>query len=358
MVEMLSMVDVCKSYGRRKRRVQILREVSLSVAAGEIVGIVGSRREGGTSLLEVAAGWIRPDEGQVRLGEVDLAELSRRRREKLRGQHVLWADNRELPWEMSWKVHEYVAWGTRVDSRVGQLEATGLAWCGLERVGALELAPIYVRRLNVWERLLVEFARIVATRRRLVVINDLFDDIGAERVQVARRLLRSLVDDLGCGVLLRASDLTSAWVADCTWRFNEGGLTLISNKPTSDCKIVALASSSEAVSTSSSVRVGEISMPDAINQLLATEVALDKLGVRAISSTEAEQAIWNRHVVIRNRRGRAERRQREGRRLLIGRSDGGRLLTLVIEETIEPTTWLLVTGWESTLAERMILEKS
>ena len=101
-----------------------------------------------------------------------------------------------------------------------------------------------------------------------------------------------------------------------------------------------------------------MSTPDVVNQLLATEVALGKLGARAISSAEAEQALWNRHAVIRNRRGRAERHQQEGRRLLIGRSDGGRYLTLVIEETIEPTTWLIVTGWESTPAERMILEKS
>jgi hypothetical protein len=99
-------------------------------------------------------------------------------------------------------------------------------------------------------------------------------------------------------------------------------------------------------------------MPDVVNQLLVTEVALDKLGARRISSAEAEQAIWNRHVVIRNRRGRAERRQREVRRLLIGCSDVSRFLTLVIEETIEPTTWLIVTGWESTSAEPMILEKS
>lgn len=98
--------------------------------------------------------------------------------------------------------------------------------------------------------------------------------------------------------------------------------------------------------------------PDAINQLLATEVALDKLGARGISAPEAEQAIWNRHVLIKNRRGSSRRRQRETRRLLVGRSDGGRRLTLVIEETVEPTTWLLVTGWESTPAERMILEKS
>jgi hypothetical protein len=32
-------------------------------------------------------------------------------------------------------------------------------------------------------------------------------------------------------------------------------------------------------------------VPDVVNQLLATEVALDKLGARAISGAEAEQAI-------------------------------------------------------------------
>jgi hypothetical protein len=42
--------------------------------------------------------------------------------------------------------------------------------------------------------------------------------------------------------------------------------------------------------------------------------------------------------------------------LLIGHTDGGRPLTLVIERTADPTTWLIVTGWESTQAERKILE--
>jgi hypothetical protein len=43
--------------------------------------------------------------------------------------------------------------------------------------------------------------------------------------------------------------------------------------------------------------------------------------------------------------------------LLIGQMDGGRLLTLVIERTVDPTTWLLVTGWSSTEAERRVLEE-
>ena len=96
-------------------------------------------------------------------------------------------------------------------------------------------------------------------------------------------------------------------------------------------------------------------MPDAVNQLLATEAALDKLGARGISVAEAEQTIWNLHVIVRNRRGSPERRQPDTRRLVIGRSDGNRVLTLVIEETVEPTTWLLITGWDSTPAERKML---
>jgi hypothetical protein len=43
------------------------------------------------------------------------------------------------------------------------------------------------------------------------------------------------------------------------------------------------------------------------------------------------------------------------RRLLIGETDGGRVLTLVIERTVEPTTWLVVTGSSATDSERKLL---
>jgi hypothetical protein len=43
------------------------------------------------------------------------------------------------------------------------------------------------------------------------------------------------------------------------------------------------------------------------------------------------------------------------RRLLVGATDGGRVLTLVIERTTDPTTWLVVTGWSATAGERKLL---
>ena len=91
-------------------------------------------------------------------------------------------------------------------------------------------------------------------------------------------------------------------------------------------------------------------MQDVVHQLLVNEVAAEKLGARRISPAETEQMLRNRHVVVANVRGNAA-----NRRLLIGRTDGGRAMTLVVEPTIDPTTWLLVTGWDSTPAERTIL---
>lgn len=69
-----------------------------------------------------------------------------------------------------------------------------------------------------------------------------------------------------------------------------------------------------------------------------------------IALAEAGQTLWNRHVAIKNLRGNPERPQRDARRLPIGRTDAGRILTLVIEETIDPTTWLLITSRDSTRA--------
>lgn len=42
--------------------------------------------------------------------------------------------------------------------------------------------------------------------------------------------------------------------------------------------------------------------------------------------------------------------------MLVGATAGGRRLTLVVEATLDPGTWLIVTGWESSPAERRILK--
>jgi hypothetical protein len=81
-------------------------------------------------------------------------------------------------------------------------------------------------------------------------------------------------------------------------------------------------------------------MADAIHELLVTDVAAEKLGGRDISDKDVGQLLRNANVTVRNPSATGE----APRRLLIGRTDGGRALTLVVEQTIEPTSWLVVTG--------------
>jgi uncharacterized DUF497 family protein len=93
-------------------------------------------------------------------------------------------------------------------------------------------------------------------------------------------------------------------------------------------------------------------MPHVVHELLATELARDKLAARGITPAEVEQVPRNLHRIVRNPHEETEPGRR---RMLIGEKDGGRVLTLVMERTVEPTTWLVVTGWSATAAERNLL---
>lgn len=90
-----------------------------------------------------------------------------------------------------------------------------------------------------------------------------------------------------------------------------------------------------------------------VHELVATRAAVDKLGARGISTNEAEQLPRNRHVTTSNPSPPPVGVERH---ILIGRTDGGRRLTLVIERTRDPSVWLVITGWATTSSERTILK--
>lgn len=59
--------NVCKGYGKgTSQEVDVLRGICLSIAQGEFVAIVGYSGTGKSTLINMAAGLISPDSGQVR----------------------------------------------------------------------------------------------------------------------------------------------------------------------------------------------------------------------------------------------------------------------------------------------------
>ncbi len=69
---MLAIEHISASYHQHT----VLRDVSLSARAGEIVGVIGPNGAGKSSLLRVIGGTLAPVSGRVRLGNVALAHLS------------------------------------------------------------------------------------------------------------------------------------------------------------------------------------------------------------------------------------------------------------------------------------------
>jgi ABC-type cobalamin/Fe3+-siderophores transport system ATPase subunit len=198
----------------------------LTVAAGEFVGVLGGRGEGKTTLLEVAAGLRAPEAGSVWFEQKDLARCSEDERAELLGDRIAWMPRGDFA---EFRVLDYVALPLRMG---GMVAAEERAMAALRRVGAERCAGRSWEELSDWDRLMVTFARGYATRPRLMVIDDLLDGLGAGGTRQAGELLLAFAEELDCGVLVAASDMTALLTAHRVLCFDgEGGITTITNTP-------------------------------------------------------------------------------------------------------------------------------
>ena len=68
---MLSWQQVNKQFGRKV----VAADLSLHVADGELVAVLGESGSGKSTLLNMAAGLVQPDSGQILIDEADITFL-------------------------------------------------------------------------------------------------------------------------------------------------------------------------------------------------------------------------------------------------------------------------------------------
>ena len=241
--DLLVINDVSKGYWRGARRLRVLSGVSLQVGAGEVMAVVGARDEGKTTLLKLAAGMELPDDGRVLFDGQDLSRLSGSERDRLLGDKIAWI-GRERP-GIDWTACQFVAVPLKLGR--GRRNALWEAHVALEFVGAEKCADQTWDELSNWERTLVKLARAYACRPRLALFDDLLDGFGLLRMREANAILRAIIDELGCGVLMSASGLEATLGADLVWSFGNGHLKPMGNEPGALAEIIDLPQSSRGI---------------------------------------------------------------------------------------------------------------
>ncbi len=84
----IALQDVDLSLGRGAARVHILKGISLDIARGEAVGLVGPSGSGKSTLLMTMAGLERPDSGRVVVDGTDLSGMDEDALARFRGRRI------------------------------------------------------------------------------------------------------------------------------------------------------------------------------------------------------------------------------------------------------------------------------
>lgn len=87
-VNIIELSDICKSYGRGEEEVQVLKNVSLSVASGDFVAIVGPSGSGKSTLMNTIGLLDTPTSGTYVLDGVATEKLSEGQLATLRNKKI------------------------------------------------------------------------------------------------------------------------------------------------------------------------------------------------------------------------------------------------------------------------------
>ncbi|MGW3309977.1 dipeptide ABC transporter ATP-binding protein [Streptomyces sp. NPDC001073] len=201
--------DVSVQFGRGPRAVRALEEVSLTVRAGETVGLVGESGSGKSTAARVALGLVAPESGGVSLFGADLRKArGRARRSLLAGVGVVLQDPvASLDARMS--VAECVAEPLRVHRRgMGAAERRELVAEVLERVRLpKELARRGPRELSGGQRQRVSLARALVLAPRLLVADEPTSALDVSVQQTVLEVIAELQAELGFACLFVSHDL-------------------------------------------------------------------------------------------------------------------------------------------------------
>src|SRR5260221_8133886 len=187
MTAALEIAHLGKSFGP----LEVLKDVSLTVAAGDVVTVCGASGSGKSTLLRCINGLETPDSGNIRFRGEDV----RRTKSGLQGlrRHIgmVFQSFNLFP---HLTARQNVSLGPRKILRKSAAEAHEIARSLLERVGLTDKADTFPDFLSGGQQQRVAIARALAMQPSLMLFDEPTSALDPEMVKEVLDVMRSLAD--------------------------------------------------------------------------------------------------------------------------------------------------------------------
>jgi len=197
---LLSVRSVAKSFGKTN----VLRDISLEVAEGEFLTVLGESGSGKTTLLRLVAGFEAPTAGEIWMGpdRLDLLPPYRRRVNTVFQSYALFPHL---------TVRDNVAYGLRVEG-VAAGEVAERVGEALAKVKMSSFADAKPGRISGGQQQRVALARALVKRPRLLLLDEPLSALDANLRRHMQLELKSLQRELGIAFLFVTHDQEEAMV--------------------------------------------------------------------------------------------------------------------------------------------------
>ena len=212
--------DLEKEFARGEHRVRALKGVSVSIARGEFVAIVGKSGSGKSTFMNILGCLDRPSRGSYFLDGEDVAGLSSDERAELRGQKIGFVfqafnliprtsalENVELP---------------LIYSEVSRAEQVRRARESLDTLGLRDRAEHHPSELSGGEQQRVAIARALVNRPKLLLADEPTGNLDTRTSLEIMAILEELNRGQGLTIALVTHEPEIAAFADRVLTFRDG----------------------------------------------------------------------------------------------------------------------------------------
>jgi ABC-type lipoprotein export system ATPase subunit len=221
MTEFLRAHRLFKTYSKDKKKIVVLKNISLSVQKGEFVAVVGPSGAGKTTMLNLLSGLDRPDSGEVFYEGRHLWGLKTKERLRIM--------NRELGFVFQFyhlipdcTALENVMLPSRIQPYLKQNEMIERSMTLLEQMGLRERCDHFPSELSGGEQQRVAIARALMNNPSVIFCDEPTGNLDAENRERVSDVLRRLSQEEDKTVLIVTHDDKIASLADRVERIKDG----------------------------------------------------------------------------------------------------------------------------------------